>query len=1120
MVSASIMISERIRISRRYVRAVDLARDHLDPGALEGYVITPSARDAATRLVAGLSHSSSQRAFRVVGPYGSGKSSFGVFLSQLMATGEDSAARRLLIEAAPQAAEKVSAWRPAVISGRRVGLAGELLTTIRDLAVGIQGATRKSGDMAAELLGHDRVDARKVADLLLNFSGAVREETGAGLLLLIDEMGRFLEHAAANLNTEDPAIFQLLAERAGGRPNGDLAVVTFMHHRFADYVSTMGNWIQDEWTRSAERYEELPFGESTEQTLFLLARAIDNPKHHTAPVAHAARDLYGQAAARGLFATDAKQVDAIAPRLYPLHPAAMAALSCAMRRFGQNERSIFGFLQSLEPAGLQRFAHETRYDASNWYRLADVFDYIGATPASRPSGDRARRWSLAVDAMTSAADMAKEDRDVLKSIALLAVLEPVPGLTADVDTLAWALGRTPASVEASIDGLTMRNLVYCRPHRGDYSLWSRSSVDLGDWIDRARRSVRAPERLHEVAHLLPVPRPLVAHRHYHERGTLRTFDVQLFDGNTPRARQADGLVLVVPVHPGEGDEQLEVAQRTVADDPVALVCARDVSADGLKWAHELAIWRWVKENCDELRVDDLARAEVSERVTAAETALTQAIAPFSEAGGDSLRWLRHGSAVAMPRGGVSALLSETCDDIFCDAPVLRNELINRGKLSTAIASARTRLLDRMLSAEGEPYLGLEGAPPERTIYLSLFHDSGLHRAGADGGAFEFNGPNSDDPRNWLPTWKKIEQILGAGRPVSFQELMEELAKPPIGLRQGPALLVIAAFMLAARDRVALMERNSFQPDPSPAHFMRLGKSPANFALRYLDDATASDGVLEALASGLPCLGAPTAPTVAAIAERLYRWWNTLPQHALDTREVPATAQAVRTTLRKATEPARLLLDDLPESCGAVTDGVIDATLYAERMDEAIAAIDGATPLVRRRAAAATADAFGTRNIEALQAQIEVDYGPHRLHLTEPRLRAFVDRASAPDLTADRWLDGIAGLLTGRRPDAWSDTTIDEFCYEMRVIAGRLARWLALARTRRAVSAELYSVHVVGVDGREDVVVVRRDRQTSAVAARLAKVREALGEDPIAMEVLAQLMAERSGASVTKRQGAK
>src|SRR3546814_20304774 len=78
----------------------------------------------------------------------------------------------------------------------------------------------------------------------------------------------------------------------------------------------------------------------------------------------------------------------------------------------------------------------------------------------------------------------------------------------------------------------------------------------------------------------------------------------------------------------------------------------------------------------------------------------------------------------------------------------------------------------------------------------------------------------------------------------------------------------------------------------------------------------SDGVLEALATGLPSLGSPVAPTVAALAERLYRWWNALPQHALDPREMPTPAQTVRTTLRKATEPPRLLPAALPLASGS------------------------------------------------------------------------------------------------------------------------------------------------------------------------------------------------------------
>ena len=57
------LIASRIAIRRRYVRSVDLARDVDDPNALEGYVITPSVRDAAVRILAGLSVESRQRAF-------------------------------------------------------------------------------------------------------------------------------------------------------------------------------------------------------------------------------------------------------------------------------------------------------------------------------------------------------------------------------------------------------------------------------------------------------------------------------------------------------------------------------------------------------------------------------------------------------------------------------------------------------------------------------------------------------------------------------------------------------------------------------------------------------------------------------------------------------------------------------------------------------------------------------------------------------------------------------------------------------------------------------------------------------------------------------------------------
>ena len=1102
-------ISSRVAIRHRYVRSIDLARDAEDPGALDGYVVTPSVRDAAIRILAGLSPESSQRAFRIVGPYGAGKSAFGVFLAQLMRESGRGPATKLLSEEVGGSVD-AAPWQPVIVSGRHVSFTRELLRVVADRhgewAAGHAGLRRRAKAMSTQV---GALDVQAVTALVAEAAAELRQRSGKGLLLLIDEMGRFLEYAATNTGTEDPSVFQALAERSGGREGANLAVVGFLHHGFADYVAGMGGWIEAEWSRSAERYEELSFTGSTEQSLFMLARALTPVRRHTAAVRRRSEEIYGAAMDRGLFAASREDVVAVAPELYPLHPSSVAALAWAIRRFGQNERSLFGFLQSLEPAGFKRFAHATPYGHDHWYLLPQMFDHLAATIGDVSGGGRARRWSLAFDGLAAAAGLPRDRQDVLKTVALMAVLEPLPGLVADIDTVAWCLGIGEAETQSVLDELVERSLIYRRSHRGDYSLWSSSSVDLSYWLNEAGTKIPAPERLEDAGALMNPSRPAVAHRHYHETGTLRTFEVRLWTGETLAPRHADGIILIAPVYPGEDRQTvLRNAAAVVADDPLALVCARTVAPDDFKWAHEFALWDWIRSNCEELRLDELARAEVGERIAAAEQAMTRATALLSSVNGTrEEEWWLDGKPIAIP-DGLSALLSDICDKAYDQAPILRNELINRTRLSSAVASARIRLLGRMLTCADQPDLGMEGAPPERTIHLALFRTSGVH--GEEGhGRFGFGRPDPGDPCRWRPVWDRVEERLDSGEATSCAALMEDLARPPYGMRAGPALLVVAAFIVASRDNVAVIERNSFQPDLTAAHFMRLAKSPGNFALKSLREGTRQRGIVQALATRLNVIGA-CPPTVAGILEPLFAWYNSLPPHASKTRSVSKVAVAVRTALRKASDPERLFFHDLPRACDALgNDGRIDVERFASVLDNALLMLAEAEPSLRLRAAAAASHAFRARDIRELRCQIRNDYGPHRLNLVDYRLRTFVERAMDAEVPDDRWLDGIASHFTGRRPDNWEDGTLDSFDFEIRVAAGNLARWLALARTKQARDTDLKSIHVVGIDGREQVIVIRRERPNPHLETRLSAVREALGNDPNTMEVLGQLLAEHA-----------
>lgn len=74
-------ISSLHNYSHRFFRSTELARDFKDPNGLDGYWLTDFGRTCLKRLAAGTSTSSSRRAWRMTGDFGSGKSSFALFLA-------------------------------------------------------------------------------------------------------------------------------------------------------------------------------------------------------------------------------------------------------------------------------------------------------------------------------------------------------------------------------------------------------------------------------------------------------------------------------------------------------------------------------------------------------------------------------------------------------------------------------------------------------------------------------------------------------------------------------------------------------------------------------------------------------------------------------------------------------------------------------------------------------------------------------------------------------------------------------------------------------------------------------------------------------------------------------
>ena len=110
---------------------------------------------------------------------------------------------------------------------------------------------------------------------------------------------------------------------------------------------------------------------------------------------------------------------------WPLHPATACFLGpLSRRRFGQNQRSLFGFLNSAEPGGFRDFLSNASESAL--YMPDRLWDYlrINLEPSILVSPD-GHRWALAADALGRCEALGGTDLHLrlLKVIALADLLK-------------------------------------------------------------------------------------------------------------------------------------------------------------------------------------------------------------------------------------------------------------------------------------------------------------------------------------------------------------------------------------------------------------------------------------------------------------------------------------------------------------------------------------------------------------------------------------------------------------------------------------------------------------------------------------------------------------------------
>ena len=133
--------------------------------------------------------------------------------------------------------------------------------------------------------------ASEITDLFESATHQIRTEGGTGLLLVVDELGKFLEYAAQNPAHGDLFVLQSLAEFAARSEQTPLLMLTILHQAFEQYAQRLATSQREEWAKVQGRFEDVSFVEPTEQIIRLIGSAIERTAAVEKPNLSVAVDL-------------------------------------------------------------------------------------------------------------------------------------------------------------------------------------------------------------------------------------------------------------------------------------------------------------------------------------------------------------------------------------------------------------------------------------------------------------------------------------------------------------------------------------------------------------------------------------------------------------------------------------------------------------------------------------------------------------------------------------------------------------------------------------------------------------------------------------------------------------
>jgi len=1111
-------LNELIQIDSHYTRSINIERDKDSLESVKAYIPTSRALRTLTRFLEAKGNKATPRAWSLVGPYGSGKSAFALFLSKLLAGGGKDAhsaalntlkkADGTLGEAYSELDENGLGYLEILVTGSPEALGKRLLEALSSAAEEFWSGQKAARPRVLKALKvaatSSSVSTTEIIALVKQLQQDYKKAGGEGILFVIDELGKFLEYEARHYGVNDIFLLQALAEHAYAGHEVNIFLFVLLHQSFEQYAKGLGENLKNEWSKVQGRFEEIPFLESSEQVLRVVSAALrqDFTNRDKAAVRRTVcpivQTLMKQEALPASLSK--KEADALFQACYPLHPVSALLLPLLCQKIAQNERTLFSYLGSSEEYGFNQ-ALKSMSAVGELIGPDQIFDYF-ITNQSAVMGDYLvhRRWAEVVTALDRLGDASESEVKLVKAIGLLNIIGVKGGLKASKNVLAEVIG-SKAATEKAIKQLRDKSIINYRRFSGEFRVWQGSDFDLESALQEELNNLgnfRLVEELNRSEPLLPV----VARRYTIESGALRYFRPYFVDAFSYKKAASGKKVeprIIFYVAAGQDDEKLFFEEVVHAFSPLDIVAFCLTGPQIREAVAERQALERVQASRQELNTDAVAKREFEDRLSAAKQAERAQLVELVERP-VNCQWFYEGqeNIELLNKRKLQEFMSWILQNVYSASPVFHNELINRDRPSVQANTARNKLLAAMLNNTEKEDLGIDKFPAEKAIYRALLRTTKLHMEKA--GSWSFVDPPKNGKANLGPVWNEIVDFLASTEekgPRSFAELNGCLMAPPYGVKAGILPILYVTVFLRFQHELAMYENGQYRPHFNNEMLERFVKRPDEYTVQRFRISGMRASIFEQYAKVIHG-DSRKKGTILDLAKPLAGFMGALPDYTKRTkRSLSKDAQNVRSAFQLAKSPERLLFEQLPRALGVES---LDNDLskkqlsdFSERLQAALRELNEAYSGLKRQFQRLLCHAF---NIDAELELCEVRnllrgncYALENFTIDAQGLKPFLMRINKVSASDSEWLEEIMSFLAHKAPAKWLDSDHD-------VAEQRLADF-----SRRIIDLETLNLHekkqASKIDGDFDVYLLRSVKKGGAfldeVVAVDRKTSERMGE---------------------------